>query len=359
MIATPGQPGDSCAQDTHPTGFAFPSGRPAPCPPDGLPPGLPERTPCAGGCKAAERSSRLTRPLTPEQQALAARHIGLVGVHLRTRLGSRRRQGADRDELGELFQIGCLALVQAAAGYAPERHGDFAAYALLRIRRAIHAAALTGRHVVRVPYGQACKDPQAVAPVSLQPHPDLRTAAGPTTGEWLDQRAACDTESIRHALRRRFELATREAVESLLHRSWRRPDAPAIFARIAAERVLISNPRQRTPVRQLAGELHISAGQVHAYEQHILRVAREWLRDDAAARLLVRFAQRDPAGFDGPVHAARRRQLRRVEVRQFERRFARLDPEEQARTLYRLVKCSSVGVGEVARNLFLLSRRDS
>lgn len=261
--------------------------------------------------------------------------------------------------MGELFQAGCLALVEAAGRYDPDRHGEFPAYVLPRIRRAIHAALLTDRHPIRVPYGAACRGRRAADVVSAEARFSLAGTASPDLADSLDQRIRPDDESIRHALHRRFELAARQAAEALARRRRRRPDAPAILARITTERVLVGDPRQRTPVRRLAAELGISSGQVSAYEQQILRAAHEQLHEDGPARLLVRFARHDPAGFDGPVHALRRRQLRQAEVRQFERRFARLDAAEQARTLYGLVKSSSAGVHEVARNLFLLVRADS
>lgn len=304
---------------------------------------------------ARKRPESRPAPLTPAQRELAARHIGLVGVHLRTRLSARRKTAAGRQELDEFFQAGCLALVQAAARYDPGRDGNFPAYALPRIRRAVHAAILAGRSVLHVPYRIA----SARTGPSLPPcTADTRQLAGGSpraTAVPAPYRPQSDGETIRHALRRRFERAARQAGDRLAGQFRHRPNAAEIFRRITAERVLVSDPAARTPTRRLAGDLGLSSSQITEYEQRILAVTRDQLRDDAPTGLLIRFAGQDPAGFDGIVDARRRRKLARAEIRAFDRRFAALDPAEQARTLYLLVERSAGAVREVARNLFRLT----
>lgn len=342
MTKAPNEAGETCAQARHNSDTTFENLRIR-----------------RSNAPRPRRPGRPLRPLTPEQQELAAQNIGLVGVHLKSRLGARRRIRAGRGEMGELFQAGCLALVQAAGRYKPQRDGEFPAYALPRIRRAVHAAILAGRGLVRVPYGAACAGRRAEGLISARARGTVPTGADLKLLEAIDERVSPDDESIRHALRRRFEQGVREAVKELSQRNWRRPDAAAILARVSAERVLIADSQQRTPVRRLASQLNISTGRIAAWEQRILAAAFEHLRDDALTRLLIQFSQEDPAGFDGPVHAARRQRLLRAEVKQFEARFARLDPAERAAALYRLVERSSPSVREVARNLFLLARRNS
>jgi RNA polymerase sigma factor (sigma-70 family) len=300
--------------------------------------------------------------LTPDQKLLAAQHLGLVRVHLRTRLHLRRRRRSSRRDFDELFQAGCLALVQAAARYDADRDGPFPAYALPRIRRAIHAAVLASRSLMRVPYGTACKRSHSSlrggAPGRrFWPNPDRAGATDGSPGAStasLDSPAGTNDETIRHALRRRFECAVRQAADDVAGAA-RRDDATTIFARITTERILVSNTRERTSVRELATDLGLSSGQVCDYEQRLLQATRERLCDDAPALLLIRFGSTDPDGFDGLVDAGRRRRLMHAELRQFEQRFAAFSLAERARTLYALVERSTAGVGEVARNLFLLT----
>ena len=94
--------------------------------------------------------------LTPEQQSLVSANIGLVGVHLRNRVPTPRQPTRQR-EYEDLFQEGCVALARAASSYDASQHGSFAAYALPRIRGAIHAALYEYFTTIRVPT-RACKN---------------------------------------------------------------------------------------------------------------------------------------------------------------------------------------------------------
>lgn len=304
-----------------------------------------------------------TGGLTSERRELAARYVGLVRVHLRTRLRLRRQTRSSRREYDEFFQTGCLALVQAAGRYDAGRDGSFAAYVLPRIRRAVHAAVLSERTLLPVPYGTASKRRRPTG-LSSQPTPNVPAVSaafsiGPDSevgGLLVHSRVprAHDCETIRHALRRRFERAAAQAVEDVAQRL-RRDGAAAKLARIAAERLLVSAPEQRTPVRHLASELGLSSGQVTEYEQRLLAATGERLRADPTARLLIRFAGSDPEGLDGPVDEERRQWVVKTQLRQFERGFATAGTAERARILYTLIEQSAGGVNEVARNLFLLT----
>lgn len=74
--------------------------------------------------------------LTEEQRRLVADNIGLVGVHLRRFVGNLSVPRRDR-EREDLFQEGCLGLIQAAQRYDSERGIPFAAFALPRIHNAV------------------------------------------------------------------------------------------------------------------------------------------------------------------------------------------------------------------------------
>ncbi|MEP0844257.1 MAG: sigma-70 family RNA polymerase sigma factor [Phycisphaerae bacterium] len=288
-----------------------------------------------------------------------ARHLGLVGVHLRERVarGGGRHGKGPQAQREDLFQAGCLGLMEAAAHYDPRRHGAFAAYALPRIRRAVHAALLAEGSVVRVPYGAASrrsrKRPARTETVRLSrddrlaaPEPSIESPAGAGAGRTL---------SIRHALRARFLLAVERAVKVLAGEHRRPAEAAEIFARVSGERVLVNDPGCRTPVRQLARELGISSGQVTVYEQRILARAREEMAADAQVGLLVRFAREDAAGFDAWIDERRRRRLNLAELRAFDRRFAALDRDQRAGALYALIERTCPCVPRIARNLYRLT----
>lgn len=304
-----------------------------------------------GGAMPPRRQAAQPAPLTTEQQALVAANIGLVGVHIRNRVRCRRRPVVGR-EYDDLFQTGCLALVNAARRYEPSRDGPFGPYALLRIRRAIHVWLLSEAPLVHVPYGKALGSTN-VRCGRTEP-PGRRLARENLTADPIDTRLAAG-ETLRHGLRRRFERAVPRALEALAAENRRRTDPSLILARIASERVLIGDPREQTPIRDLAREFRISSGRICEHEKRLLREIGEQMRRDPQVRLLNRMARFDLAGLDGPLTPQRRRKLLLAEMRAFDRRFARLGAPERAGVLYSLVERTTGRVPEVASNLFRLT----
>lgn len=303
----------------------------------------------------AERGEKACEPLTGQQQDLVAGHLGLVGVHLRSRVrrgGHPRRIGFQHDDL---FQAGCMGLIEAATHYRPGHCGSFAAYALPRIRRSVHAALLGEPSVVRVPYGRASirrldSTPHTHRTLSLTREPALAEARSTLPG--LDP--AGEAESIRHTLRARFVHAAEQVLERMAVDSRGRADAGYLYARVAADRVLVPDPARRTPVRRLAQELGVSSGQISVLEQRILAGIQAELAADVQVGLLVEFARHDPSGFDGLVDEARSDRLRAAELGAFERRFVSLDRDAQARWLYALLQRSTGRIPEIAVNLYRL-----
>ena len=79
--------------------------------------------------------------LTETQRRLVARNLGLVGLHLRRNVSNLAAPRRDR-EWDDLFQEGCLGLIQAAILFREDRGIAFAAFALPRIRNAVSRASL-------------------------------------------------------------------------------------------------------------------------------------------------------------------------------------------------------------------------
>jgi hypothetical protein len=77
--------------------------------------------------------------LDNHQRQLVGQNLGLVAVHLRRFVPNLRDPRRDRD-WDDLFQEGCLGLMQAAASFREERGIPFAAYALPRIHCAVSRA---------------------------------------------------------------------------------------------------------------------------------------------------------------------------------------------------------------------------
>lgn len=332
------------------------------------------------GFSRSAQEARPARPLSREQQELVRQHIGLVGMHLRKRVPTRWQPTRDR-EYDDLFQEGCLALLRAAARYCPENDGPFAAFALPRIRGAVHIALFEYFQTIRVPLASqrapsAGGDANRFETVSLPPPAliaeDRTLAATRWQGRVPDQAARRErlartsesesaapadagSESVRHHLRRCFEHALRGAIQDLAHGRLRVEGRLGALRRIADERILISEESARTPLRQLADLCGISSGRACEYERQLLDLAGELLTDDVRVPLLLDFAWSDPLGFDAPVDAATARELEQAGLQQFEARFASASRQVRAEQLLRLIEASNAVVEEVVRNLYRLT----
>lgn len=295
-------------------------------------------------------------PLTEEQKKLVEANIGLVGLHLRTRVRLPREPNRSR-EYEDLFQEGCVALMRAAQRFDPKRNGSFAAFALPRIRCAVHLALHEHFSIVHVPNRARVEmeknDPDAnlfrpgeIAVISEQM-------------QLIDQRPDQTGDNIRHALRHRFELAVQSALAALEKRTWRHRNPVPIMRRIAAERMLINAQNARTPLRQIAQAFDVSSGRASAYEKKLTDAVMEELQKDQRVQMLIDYAAEDPEGFNGRIDERRRRALADVELLAFDREFSGMNTAQRAEAIYRLIEQSSGAVDEVARNLYRLTLRES
>jgi len=88
--------------------------------------------------------------LTAEQQHLVHDNLGLIAVHLRRRVPDLSQPRRER-EWDDLFQEGCLGLMDAARKFQAGRGVPFAAYAMLRIHAAVSRALRNRFSLVHIP----------------------------------------------------------------------------------------------------------------------------------------------------------------------------------------------------------------
>lgn len=245
---------------------------------------------------------RKTVALSEPQSNSVSGHIPLVqrklGEQLR-RCGNRAAPFAD-----DLFQEGCLALTLAVRDHKPERHGDFAPFALARVHAAM-GQFLAERGVLRIPSAtqkrnarraRSRHDPNA-APDRRRPSPPIRLddlaapsiirGNGPPLAELI--RARIDRATAR--VRRGMSNATRGARKLRL------------IDRVFDERLKIPQLELRTPIRAIAREDEFAIIAVARVERRALRAIRARLRRDVAFRWIRRLARRTPDGLRSALPA--------------------------------------------------------
>ena len=303
----------------------------------------------------ARQGDPVPHPLTPEQRALVAANIGLVGLHLRNRVPTPRFAARSRD-YDDLFQEGCVALIRAAAAFDPARHNSFAAYALCRIRGVVHiaifehfAAIRTPTHLLKASAAPGQR-PRPLDVGELTPRLTRTLRANPSS--------SIPTTTIRHAVRERYERAVSQALDDLARRRWPQRNPLAIMRRIAEERLLLDSSDYQTPLRQIAREAGISSGRACDYEKHLMAALRRRLAADPLLAALLAFARDDADGLDGIMDTSRKADLRQAALRALEARFATLPRARQAELVFAMIEQSAAATGEVVRNLLMLTAPD-
>ncbi len=309
-----------------------------------------------GGQDSAAAQPAITFKLTPEQKKLVADNLGLVGVHLRNRVPTPSCPNRTR-EYEDLFQEGCIALARAAHRYRPERDGHFAAYAFPRIRAAVHEAIFREFTVVPVPKRALEEIKETVADPKLRPPHHVQELTGQVARNLLVGRHKDTTgryESIRHAIHRRYRVAVDRAMIQLRGQRWRYRNPCEIMDRVARERLLVQDDRERTPLRRIAREMGVSSGRATDYEKLLVRTVAECFGSDPHVQILVKMAGEDRDGFEALMDETRSRELEERLTKSFVERFDAMEPAARAETLYSLLERSAESVPEIARNLYSL-----
>lgn len=296
------------------------------------------------GCQASAPG------LNAQARRLVEKHIGLVGLHLKRRVPTPGHPRRDR-EYRDLFQEGCLALCRAAVEYDPERHGPFASYAILRVRRGVYEALHDQFTLMRIP-GRRHLDADSDAPTQAETIAQIPRGTTLTARPYI---SGC-AETLRHRLHERYERALRAALRELKSRPWRNRDPVPILERLVAERLLITQECMRTPLRQIARESSISSGRAAGYERHLVEVATQCLRADPQLPVLLRWMKDNGYGFDAALDEELLDELDRAEDQAFHTHFINLSKPERAALIYDLLDRSQVVIDEIARNLHRLVR---
>ncbi len=261
-------------------------------------------------------------------------------VHLDLHAPTRRQPHRHR-EYDDLFQEGCLGLMEAAARYDERRDGPFAPFAFLRIRRHVHQAIWRKFSLVGMPLDCPLKQKLATLVVGQDPATlDRRHATSIRCGAG---------ESIRHCIHDRFLQAVEQAICDLAARPGTRRDPLPILRRIAREHLLVTGCV--TPLRQIAREFGIASSRVCAYAERLKHHVREHLASDPEVATLVRIAGHRPDGLDSLLDAEAEAGLRSAAIHAFRRRYLELDRQRQASLLLALIDRAGLSASALASAL--------
>jgi len=299
--------------------------------------------------------TRHSNVLTEPQRELVGAHLWLVDLHLRKMVSGIDQPGGRR-ERGDLYQEGCLGLLDAARRYDPAGNIPFAAFALPRIRSAVSRALWDGSAMIRVPRRLRKNDPGAeearkvprVVPLEHDPA-DARRSADVPASAGADRAAH---ETIGERLRVRFTQAVSRAVEQESRGPARRGDRRRLMERLAAERCLVPREDFQTSLREIARQMGSSIATVVKAEQRLRGRVEEALRDDPQFQRLREAARAHPLGVDAPIDDALHCELSELLERRFMATFHNVPADQRGRMVTRLVESCGRSVGEFIRVLY-------
>lgn len=308
-----------------------------------------------------------SRALTEERRALVRDNVGLVGVHLR-RVVSIRDRDRNKRNRDDLFQEGCLGLIRAAKSFDPAKGIPFRAYALARIRRAVHEALVVEGEVPKRPQVEKqnpTTEPEHVhrRPRRLRPRSQDRSAAAARDESlWIDRRLRLDParpDSIGDRLRGKYDRAANRAAGCLARRACGRDDRAGLVDRLLRERFLVPERGARRPLREIARLTASSYGRVSDADSRLRELIRGQLEGDPEFRLLQTLRRSDSDGADRIVDDALEEQLQAAGACEFLRRFRAADEPTRGAILAALMRCSGDAIETWARDRFAkLSEED-
>ena len=294
--------------------------------------------------------------LTPEQRELVRANVGLVAVHLRRFVAGLETPRRDR-EWDDLFQEGCLGLMQAAVRFDPGRGIPFAAYALPRIHQAVSHALRTRFSLVRLP----ARSKRAAAVEGAGPAAGRSQAATPSVIALGDEAAtrladpraergrAPTGETVGDRLHAKYVRAVGRASAALADSPSSRQDRSALIAVLVEHRLRVADPEQRRALRQIARDTGSSYARVAQCEKQLRAAVEAQLAGDPEFVALRDWARHEPAGGRLPLDGRREAELAACGTDAWLARWRGRDEPGRAQMLLQLLEVSGYGTNQLAR----------
>ena len=296
--------------------------------------------------------------LNEAQRRLVRENIGLVGVHIRRFVPGLAAPRRDR-EWDDLFQEGCLGLINAAASFDQQCGIAFAAYALARIHAAVSVALNTRFTTVKLPRRRSRRsnspDDLPMADRAEECRPDVHQlsdeSARPARKARPYQSDTHDpSETVGDRMRDKYERALRAAGAHLVCKGSARGDRDKLVHILIEDRLLVPQPESRTALRQIARDTRSSFGRVAKCEKQLTVAVRNMLEDDPEFRELNRQAKSTPHGPDLQLDAKLERTLADSSARAFVARLTSATNGDRAKLLYALLVRSGVDIAALAQS---------
>ena len=238
--------------------------------------------------------------LNKEQAQLVEAHLHLVRGHLRRHVSCPRQPTRNR-ERDDLYQAGCLGLIEAARLYDGDKGIPFSAFALRRIHHAVSRTAYEGFSTVKVPMRKQMEQHKReasappTAPVPAAPVPVVHSLAHDPPTRRPDARSDPSGDgTIAARLRQKYVSAVERARQIARAGRSRRGDRSLLVDRVVDDRLMIPDDEHKTPLRQIARETESSYARVADCEKRLVaEIARLLEHDRECQRLRARARDSD------------------------------------------------------------------
>ncbi|MCB9856084.1 MAG: hypothetical protein H6818_10400 [Phycisphaerales bacterium] len=271
--------------------------------------------------------------LSSRQRGIVESHLRLVQHTLNRNRHLIRYRQEGREE-HELFQEGCLALIEAVRNHDASRHGHFGPYAMARIHFALSRHVHENDASVRVPFiTQRRRRAKALPPAA-----DSRSGAPLPIVQRLGDanappaRRAQDGEfpnqpRIGDLIAERIEGAMLQVIDDMKRAPRCSPGTPEVIERCAEERWRIPEPDARMSIRKLARALDCSVGRITHCEERFRQRMGKALNNDPTYCALRDEARRGERGFDERLSPDRLAKLRPIADRESHQANKELKPK--------------------------------
>ncbi len=302
-------------------------------------------------------TDRTAESMTETQREMVEKNLGLVGAQIKRLLGRVPHMGMS-EYWDELFQEGCLGLIQAVKTYDPSSEMTLATYAMPRIHYASWRALHRYRETIRLPerHGRAGFERTDEAdtlrawsytPEKMDAFPSK--VGPPSAWEGREPVDEGGPPTVGDTLRQKLEAAVDAVVARLSASTRSRRDRGTLARVLADQRLLVPEAEFRSSLRQIARETGSSYGRVAACETLLVSQVRRLLSADIEFELLCEAAMNRSEGMAAVIDDALRATLCRSVTSRILGAFANLARADRAEVVLTVLEKAGVDVASLLR----------